>query len=448
MNQYDKLLLASAERYGVDPTIARKVIGTESSWNPNAVSPKGAMGLGQLMPGTARDMGVTDPFDPAQNVDGSMKYLSQQIKKYGLQGGLAAYNAGPGRYERSGGDLSKLPQETQQYVSKVTGMNTALPGARAAYDRRDPASVYEFLMQNQQDMPVQQLSPEQRAALTESRQRQAAMLPLAIGASLAGDRRISALGSQMYNNAVGAQGAQKLGDYGWMTADGQLVENPLRASDRQESRRDRALALAVQASKSQQAPAGYQWVDGPGGEQQLTFIPGGPGDPKVKETTGLPTEDERKSAGYALRIQQGLNTIQDVTKDNPGVAKPELTARALSKLPVFGQDIGNWATSSDRQRVEAAQLDMLDAALTLNTGAAYTREQLQGLSKSYFPQIGDSDDTISEKKDRLDDLIATARTRAGRADRPPVAPGGPAAPGGGMPSADAIAAELARRGVK
>jgi hypothetical protein len=447
MSQYDQLLLASAQRYGVDPDIARQVMRVESGGNPNAVSPAGAIGLMQLMPGTAQELGV-DPYDPAQNIDGGMRYLSQQIKKYGPQGGLAAYNAGPGRYERSGGDLSKLPRETQQYVSKVTGMNTALPSARAAYDRHDPASVYDFLLQNQQDVPVQQLTPEQRAALTESRQRQAAMLPLAIGAALSGDKSIRALGSQMYNNSVGAQGAQKLGDYGWMTEGGDLIENPLRASDRQESRRDRALALAVQAAKQQQAPAGYTWVDGPNGEPSLTFIPGGPGDPKVKLTTGQPSEDERKSAGYALRIQKGLNTIQDVTGKNPDVAKPELTARALSKLPVFGQDLGNWATSQDRQRVEAAQLDMLDAALTLNTGAAYTREQLQGLSKSYFPQIGDGEKTIAEKKARLDDLIATARTRAGRADTGPAAPAAPAAPAGGMPSADAIAAELARRGVK
>ena len=315
--------------------------------------------------------------------------------------------------------------EDQNYARKVAGMpvestsNSALPNARATYDRRDPAQVYQFMLDNQQDIPVQQLSPEQRAALVDDRQRQAAMLPLSIGAALSGDKRVRALGSQMYNNAIGAQGAQKLGDYGWMTAEGDMVENPLRAADRQEGRRDRALTLAVQASKASQAPAGYTWVQGPNGEPQLTFIPGGPGDPKVKDENRQPTEDERKSAGYALRIDQGLGEIKRLTEKDPKSAKQGVFQRGLSMLPVIGTDASNAMTSGNRQQVEAAQLDMLDAALTLNTGAAYTKEQLQGLSKSYFPQIGDDAETVAGKQKRLDNLIETARMRAGRMNKNP-----------------------------
>ena len=255
------------------------------------------------------------------------------------------------------------------------------------------------------------------------------MLPLSIGAALSGDKSIRALGSQMYNNAVGAQGAQKLGDYGWMTAGGELIENPLRAADRQESRRDRALNLAVQASKANQAPAGYTWVEGPNGDPQLTFIPGGPGDPKVKDENRQPTEDERKSAGYALRIDQGLDEIKRLTDKDPKAAKQGVFQRGLSMLPIIGTDASNAMTSGSRQQVEAAQLDMLDAALTLNTGAAYTKEQLQGLSKSYFPQIGDDADTVAGKQKRLDNLIETARMRAGRMNNKASTGGAPA--GGG-----------------
>src|SRR5579872_1752140 len=72
-----------AKKYGVDPKLFRKLIHQESGWNPKAVSPVGAQGLGQLMPATARQLGVTDPFDPMQNLDASARYLSQQIKGYG-----------------------------------------------------------------------------------------------------------------------------------------------------------------------------------------------------------------------------------------------------------------------------------------------------------------------------------------------------------------------------
>lgn len=162
------------------------------------------------------------------------------------------------------------------------------------------------------------------------------------------------------------------------------------------------------------APAGYQWASAPDGTPTLTFIPGGPADPKSK-VNAMPSEDERKAAGYALRIQQGLDTISGITKESPVATKQGPIQYGVAKVPLVGNMASNVITPEARQRVEAAQLDMLDAALTLNTGAAYTKEQLQGLSKSYFPQIGDGPDTIKDKKKRLDDLIQTARIRAGRA---------------------------------
>lgn len=162
------------------------------------------------------------------------------------------------------------------------------------------------------------------------------------------------------------------------------------------------------------APAGYQWASAPDGTPTLAFIPGGPADPKSK-VNAMPSEDERKAAGYALRIQQGLDTISGITKDSPVAAKQGPLQYGVNKVPLVGNMASNIITPEARQRVEAAQLDMLDAALTLNTGAAYTKEQLQGLTKSYFPQIGDGPDTIKDKKKRLDDLIQTARIRAGRA---------------------------------
>lgn len=111
-----------ASKYAVDEALVRAVIRMESGGQTTAVSHKGAMGLMQLMPGTARMLGVEDPFDPVQNLEGGIKYLSQLSDKYqgDMTKTLAAYNAGPGRVDAYGG----IPPfaETQKYVKNVLAM--------------------------------------------------------------------------------------------------------------------------------------------------------------------------------------------------------------------------------------------------------------------------------------------------------------------------------------
>jgi len=130
--EIDAAIEAAAARHNVDPSLVRSVIKVESNFNPNAVSRKGAMGLMQLMPQTARQLNVTNPFDPEQNVDAGVRHLKKLMESFGgnVPLSLAAYNAGAGAVARSGG----IPRyaETRDYVRRITGLyfGGAQPGYR------------------------------------------------------------------------------------------------------------------------------------------------------------------------------------------------------------------------------------------------------------------------------------------------------------------------------
>lgn len=119
---YEDLIREHAQTSGVSADLVRAVIQAESAFNPRAVSAKGAMGLMQLMPATARELGVRDPFHPAENIRGGVTYLARLLARYrqNVELALAAYNAGPGSVDRYGQTVPPY-RETQAYVKKITG---------------------------------------------------------------------------------------------------------------------------------------------------------------------------------------------------------------------------------------------------------------------------------------------------------------------------------------
>jgi soluble lytic murein transglycosylase-like protein len=124
--KFDPLIEAHAQHHGLEADLVRAVIQVESGFNPYAVSPKGAMGLMQLMPATANELGVINPFEPEQNIRGGVTYLKRLLDRFDhkVELALAAYNAGPGAVDRYGQQIPPY-RETQAYVKKITKGQTA-----------------------------------------------------------------------------------------------------------------------------------------------------------------------------------------------------------------------------------------------------------------------------------------------------------------------------------
>lgn len=126
--EYEYLIGKAAEKYGVSDILIKAIIKAESDFNPESVSGAGAVGLMQLMPETAKVMGVKNSYDPEENINGGVGYFKQQLDSFGgdIKMALAAYNCGPSRLKKlnitnldNASDFAKLPKETQNYVNKI-----------------------------------------------------------------------------------------------------------------------------------------------------------------------------------------------------------------------------------------------------------------------------------------------------------------------------------------
>lgn len=142
LKAFDHAITSAARQHGVDPALVRAVIHAESAFKPDAVSRKGARGLMQLMPATAKDMGVSDVMSPAQNIYGGVRYLAWLLDQYGGSTTLAtaAYNAGPGAVKRHQGIPPYV--ETETYVKRVRVLHKRYKDALLAAESTPMASQY------------------------------------------------------------------------------------------------------------------------------------------------------------------------------------------------------------------------------------------------------------------------------------------------------------------
>lgn len=136
---YHAEIAQAAAHHGLDPKLLHALVVVESAYRPRAVSPVGAAGLTQLMPGTALEVGVSDRMDPLSNLRGGAAYLAQQVVRFGdVRLALAAYNAGPGRVAKLG-RVPAIP-ETQAYVTAVVDCYLALSAGRGVRSARECAT--------------------------------------------------------------------------------------------------------------------------------------------------------------------------------------------------------------------------------------------------------------------------------------------------------------------
>lgn len=154
----EEIFTEAAEKYNVPKNLIKAIAKAESDFNPNATSGAGAQGIMQLMPATARELGVTDSYDPYQNIMGGTKYISEMLAKYdgNVSLALAAYNAGSNNVAKYGG----IPpfEETQNYVVKVTGfMNGGVEVPNASYSINTDGNVAAASVQEVEDTYYQSI---------------------------------------------------------------------------------------------------------------------------------------------------------------------------------------------------------------------------------------------------------------------------------------------------
>lgn len=395
-NDFLAYLDQRADQYGIPRSVARAVMQQESGGNPNAISPAGAIGLMQLMPGTARELRV-NPNDPYQNIDGGLRYLAQNAEKYGLTGALAAYNGGPGRWEKTGGDLSLMPAETQNYVKSIQGRVGGDMGWRDGYGYNGQVG----------NIHGERVTPEIMREIEAEKQMRAAMLPLALGASMSGNEGFQNMGSRMLPFAMEALTAKQL-------KNGQVLPGGMYVSD-VDTPLDVAMAKGMM-NPGKTLPASN--LEKLAGKAETADILGGlAGEFKDSYAAMLPSDTFGAIENWAGRYLPGMpQGLQDQANwwqrynEQANKIRNELFGSALTKaeLEAFKQANIQPGMSAEqiRRRLEqqsaAAQAAYNKILGTYGRGG-YNVDGLQSVGSMSAPQVGNAPTTATGRTGELTD---------------------------------------------
>lgn len=336
-----------------------------------------------------------NPFLKGQTQAQVMQLLNKKM-------GVALPNAVSASYSQ--GNTAMDPTQAPRSV---------LTNARAAYNPEDPVSVYNFITSNQQNVPTQQLTPEQKEMLMADRQQRAGMLPLALAASLAGDKRISAVGGALAQDALKARGPQRLGNAGWLTEDGTVIKDPFQEEESDQRRKDVALNLALQTSNTQalrrlstentftqagRTPEGKPVVSNRTG--QTYIVENGPNGPSYtpysQNIIPAATYDKNVQAVQdALGSVRRSDAILDQVAKNPDAFG--FVAQGVSKLPQFAQ--GRAAEVLLPPETMKARTDVLRSAaqeISQLYGAALSLGE-QARANTFIPNQDDPPQVVIQK---------------------------------------------------
>lgn len=431
-----------AQKYGIDPDLFARLIQQESGWNPNAGSEKGALGLTQLMPGTALDMGVLRA-DPLQNLEGGAKYLRQQLDAFGDPAlALAAYNAGPGSVRKYGG----IPpfKETQNYVSRILGTqqpNTTQQGGPA---------VDQYAQPPQQKGILSYITdPEKRAklglVLSSLASTPNAGIQQVLSNKIAGfeDARTSNKTAQW----LASKGRSDLAEAvaGGMISAKDAVAQAMQAPEQTGSVVD-ASALRLQYPNAVIEDGLYNIKpDGTiskigGGGTNITVGNGADGVNYGTPPTGFAfardaagqiiLEDKQLENGQIVKVPRLVKMAGSAISEGEGKTATYY-ARASGALPILNQyeealtsaggalatnalgPLSGYFTSDDYKTALNAGREFLAALLRKDTGAAITQDEMNQYGSVYLPQPGDSQDILQKKREarqRALDALAQGTT--------------------------------------
>lgn len=383
MNNLQPILLAAAQKYGVDPATAQRVMHTESRGRADALSPAGAIGPMQLMPGTARELGV-DPYDPVQNIDGGVRYLKQQIDKFGPEYGPAAYNAGPGRVGAYLAGRGSLPAETQNYMKMMNGGGNmpVLGNSMARYG-------IPYTDSSLGEVKASKISPEAIAAMQALNQERASVLPIALGAMVSSNRGAQNFGNNLYE--YGIQGMNPMGlAHGKILPDGTYLTDDSTQQLKNDSAmmRNSQLQQAMEQRDYDNAPAnmitdenGNQAVDPNAPWRHLRHKESITMRNQTMNAANKELEELRKTYANDTSTMQSLDKFGEYNRRNS-------TGGLYDKL------MPDWAHTGEHSSMIAEQNKLTPLQRPAGSGA--TSDFEQKMYKMGLPNIGNTGNTNAQ----------------------------------------------------